>query len=76
MEELNLFIGFQVTGDSIYNLTRLGEIETDKSDRPLDPPKIISVEVGRAALGISCPYFLVVESDDVFLMLSCLYLLL
>jgi peptidyl-prolyl cis-trans isomerase SDCCAG10 len=36
-----------VTGDSIYNLTRLGEIEADKNDRPLDPPKIISVEVGR-----------------------------
>lgn len=38
---------FQVTGDSIYNLSRLAELETDKSDRPLDPPpKIISVEVG------------------------------
>lgn len=38
---------FQVTGDSIYNLTRLSEIETDKDDRPLDPPKILSVEVSR-----------------------------
>lgn len=36
----------QVTGDSIYNLLQLGEVETDKNDRPLDPlPKIISVEV-------------------------------
>jgi len=36
----------KVTGDSIYNLTRLGEVETDKDDRPLDPPpKITSVEV-------------------------------
>lgn len=36
----------KVTGDSIYNLTRLGEVETDKNDRPLDPPpKILSVEV-------------------------------
>ncbi|KAI4377525.1 hypothetical protein MLD38_015132 [Melastoma candidum] len=36
----------KVTGDSIFNLTRLSELETDKDDRPLDPPpKIISVEV-------------------------------
>lgn len=42
----NLFPSLQVTGDSIYNLTRLGEVETDKDDRPLDPPpKITSVEV-------------------------------
>lgn len=24
----------QVTGDSIYNLLHLGEVETDKNDRP------------------------------------------
>ncbi|XP_022941219.1 peptidyl-prolyl cis-trans isomerase CYP57 [Cucurbita moschata] len=35
----------KVTGDSIYNLTSLGEFETDKDDRPVDPPKIKSVEV-------------------------------
>jgi peptidyl-prolyl cis-trans isomerase SDCCAG10 len=36
-----------VTGDTMYNLLRLGEVETDKNDRPLDPaPKILSVEVG------------------------------
>lgn len=40
-------ICFQVTGDTMYNLLRLGELETDKNDRPLDPPpKILSVEVG------------------------------
>ena len=44
---LELFPFLQVTGDSIYNLIRLGEVETDKNDRPLDPPpKITSVEVG------------------------------
>lgn len=36
----------KVTGDSIYNLLHLGEVEADKNDRPLEPlPKIISVEV-------------------------------
>ncbi|EXB57655.1 Peptidyl-prolyl cis-trans isomerase CWC27-like protein [Morus notabilis] len=36
----------KVTGDSIYNLTRLGDLETDKDDRPLDPPpRILSVEI-------------------------------
>ncbi|KAI8536545.1 hypothetical protein RHMOL_Rhmol10G0265600 [Rhododendron molle] len=35
----------EVTGDSVYSLTRLGEVETD-IDRPLDPPpEITSVEV-------------------------------
>lgn len=36
-----------MTGDTLYNLLRLGDAETDKNDRPLDPPKILSVEVGR-----------------------------
>jgi peptidyl-prolyl cis-trans isomerase SDCCAG10 len=45
LDKKNTIFG-KVTGDSIYNLTRLGEIETDKEDRPLEPPpKIISVEV-------------------------------
>ncbi|KAG2298830.1 hypothetical protein Bca52824_035302 [Brassica carinata] len=36
----------KVTGDSIFNLLRLGEVDTGKDDRPLDPaPKILSVEV-------------------------------
>ncbi|KAL8537458.1 hypothetical protein ACS0TY_012548 [Phlomoides rotata] len=36
----------KVTGDSIFNLLHLGEVETDKNDRPVDPlPKILSVEV-------------------------------
>jgi len=37
----------------MYNLLRLGEVETDKNDRPLDPPKILSVEV-RCALDLYC----------------------
>ncbi|XP_021907606.1 peptidyl-prolyl cis-trans isomerase CYP57 isoform X2 [Carica papaya] len=36
----------KVTGDSIFNLMRIGEVDTDKNDWPLDPaPKICSVEV-------------------------------
>ncbi|KAK6119577.1 hypothetical protein DH2020_046679 [Rehmannia glutinosa] len=36
----------KVTGDSIFNLLQLGEVETGKDDRPLEPlPKILSVEV-------------------------------
>ncbi|KAK3011041.1 hypothetical protein RJ639_012662 [Escallonia herrerae] len=36
----------KVTGDSIYNLVNLGDVEIGENDRPLDPPpKIISVEV-------------------------------
>uniref|UniRef100_A0A803N200 PPIase cyclophilin-type domain-containing protein n=1 Tax=Chenopodium quinoa TaxID=63459 RepID=A0A803N200_CHEQI len=45
LDKKNTIFG-KVTGDSIYNLLRIGEVETDKDDRPLDPaPKITSVEV-------------------------------
>ncbi|GFZ15554.1 cyclophilin-like peptidyl-prolyl cis-trans isomerase family protein [Actinidia rufa] len=63
----------KVTGDSIYNLIRLGEVETDKNDRPLDPPpKITSVEVlwnpfedivPRVATARSLPSF-TVDADN------------
>ncbi|KAM0011306.1 putative peptidylprolyl isomerase [Helianthus debilis subsp. tardiflorus] len=36
----------KVTGDSLYNLLNMGDIETDKDDRPVDsPPKILSIEM-------------------------------
>ncbi|KAL5559471.1 hypothetical protein UlMin_035682 [Ulmus minor] len=45
LDKKNTIFG-KVSGDSIYNLVRLGEVETDKNDHPLDPPpKILSVEI-------------------------------
>ncbi|GMH06941.1 hypothetical protein Nepgr_008781 [Nepenthes gracilis] len=45
LDKKNTIFG-KITGDSIYNLLRLGDVETDKNDRPLDPPpKILSIEV-------------------------------
>ncbi|XP_034683697.1 peptidyl-prolyl cis-trans isomerase CYP57 [Vitis riparia] len=45
LDRKNTIFG-KVTGDSLYNLPRLGDVEIDKNDRPVDPPpKIISVEV-------------------------------
>lgn len=45
LDKKNTIFG-KVTGDSIYNLLRIGEVETDNDDRPLDPaPKITSLEV-------------------------------
>ncbi|GAB2285971.1 cytochrome P450 monooxygenase 57 [Dionaea muscipula] len=45
LDKKNTIFG-KVTGDSIFNLLRLGDVETDKDDRPLDPPpKILSTEV-------------------------------
>ncbi|XP_073008007.1 peptidyl-prolyl cis-trans isomerase CYP57 isoform X1 [Typha latifolia] len=36
----------KVTGDSIFNVLTLGDVETDKDDRPLyPPPKILSAEI-------------------------------
>ncbi|KAG0459504.1 hypothetical protein HPP92_022632 [Vanilla planifolia] len=45
LDRKNTIFG-KVTGDSIYNLLRLGDVETDKDDRPIHPaPKILFVEV-------------------------------
>ncbi|XP_057516495.1 peptidyl-prolyl cis-trans isomerase CYP57 isoform X1 [Amaranthus tricolor] len=45
LDKKNTIFG-KVTGDSIYNLLRIGEVETDSDDRPMDPaPKITSIEV-------------------------------
>ncbi|KAL2935392.1 Peptidyl-prolyl cis-trans isomerase CYP57 [Bienertia sinuspersici] len=45
LDKKNTIFG-KITGDSIYNLLRIGEVETDQDDRPVDPaPKITSVEV-------------------------------
>ncbi|KAL8439505.1 hypothetical protein Efla_001436 [Eimeria flavescens] len=35
----------KVTGPSLFNLLRIGELPIDKCDRPLDPPVIIRTEV-------------------------------
>lgn len=44
LDKKNTIFG-KVTGDSIYNLLALADVETDKDDRPVYPPKILSVEV-------------------------------
>ncbi|PKA57299.1 Peptidyl-prolyl cis-trans isomerase-like 2 [Apostasia shenzhenica] len=45
LDRKNTIFG-KVTGDSIFNLLRLGEVDTGKDDRPTYPvPKILSVEV-------------------------------
>lgn len=35
----------QITGNTIFNALRMGDVDTDKDDRPLDPPRLVSVEV-------------------------------
>ena len=35
----------KVTGNTIFNVLRMGDVEVDESDRPIDPIKILSVEV-------------------------------
>ncbi|XVF89055.1 hypothetical protein PTKIN_Ptkin19aG0100200 [Pterospermum kingtungense] len=45
LDRKNTIFG-KITGDSIFNLLRIGEVDTDQNDRPLDPvPRIKSVEV-------------------------------
>ncbi|EOY29956.1 Cyclophilin-like peptidyl-prolyl cis-trans isomerase family protein isoform 1 [Theobroma cacao] len=45
LDKKNTIFG-KVTGDSIFNLLTIGEVDTDQNDRPLDPPpRIKSVEV-------------------------------
>ncbi|DAZ97826.1 TPA: hypothetical protein N0F65_002496 [Lagenidium giganteum] len=35
----------KVTGNTIFNLLSVGDMETDSSERPLNPPKLLSAEV-------------------------------
>jgi len=35
----------KVTGDSLFNVVRIGELDTDKEDKPYEPPEILSIEV-------------------------------
>lgn len=35
----------QVVGNTIYNVLKMGELETDDKERPIYPPKIISASV-------------------------------
>uniref|UniRef100_K3WTN7 PPIase cyclophilin-type domain-containing protein n=1 Tax=Globisporangium ultimum (strain ATCC 200006 / CBS 805.95 / DAOM BR144) TaxID=431595 RepID=K3WTN7_GLOUD len=35
----------KITGNTIFNLLSVGDVETDAKDRPLHPPKLLSVEV-------------------------------
>ncbi|EMR09263.1 hypothetical protein PNEG_02597 [Pneumocystis murina B123] len=35
----------RIVGNSIYNVLRMAELETDKNERPLYPPKILSTDV-------------------------------
>ena len=35
----------KVTGNTIFNVLRMGDVEVDERDRPIDPIKILSVEV-------------------------------
>ncbi|XWS26439.1 hypothetical protein CRYUN_Cryun26dG0032600 [Craigia yunnanensis] len=45
LDRKNTIFG-KITGDSIFNLLRIGEVDIDQNDRPLDPPpRIKSVEV-------------------------------
>jgi peptidyl-prolyl cis-trans isomerase SDCCAG10 len=46
-EELNKrnTIFGKVVGDTLYNLVGMGELETDDSERPLNPPQITRIEV-------------------------------
>jgi peptidyl-prolyl cis-trans isomerase SDCCAG10 len=40
----SLFL-FQIVGNTIFNLLKLGELETDKEDRPIFDARIISCKV-------------------------------
>ena len=45
LERKNTLFGRIAVGDTIFNALRIGELEVDKLDRPVHPPRIISTEV-------------------------------
>eukprot|EP00897_Mesotaenium_endlicherianum_P010581 jgi/Mesen1/9551/ME000640S08901 len=44
LDKRNTIFG-KVTGDTVYNLPKLAEVDVGDDDRPLDPPEILSVDV-------------------------------
>ncbi len=45
MSHWSVVLWLQVTGDTVYNIIRLAEVECDRDERPLNPHKIRSTEV-------------------------------
>jgi len=45
LERKNTLFGRVAVGDTIFNALRIGDMEVDKLDRPLHPPRIITIEV-------------------------------
>lgn len=45
LERRNTLFGRIATGDTVFNALRIGDLEVDKLDRPVHPPRIISTEV-------------------------------
>jgi peptidyl-prolyl cis-trans isomerase SDCCAG10 len=45
LERRNTLFGRIAVGDTIFNALRIGDLETDKLDRPIHPPRIITIEV-------------------------------
>lgn len=44
IDKKNTIFG-KIVGESIYNLINIQNIDTDSQDRPIDPPKIISIQI-------------------------------
>ena len=45
LEKRNTLFGRIAVGDTVFNALRIGELEVDKLDRPVHPPRILSTEV-------------------------------
>lgn len=54
----------KVGGHTLYNLIKIGSIENDKNDRPLNPPKIVRVEVLENAFNDIVPRLLVMHDES------------
>ena len=44
LDKMHTIFG-KVTGNTIFNVLRMGECETDKDDRPIEPPRLLGVDV-------------------------------
>ena len=64
----------QVTGNTIFNVLRLGEMDCDADDRPLEPPRIINCEVLNNPFDDIVPrlWHLLVSEKNHLLRLCCL----
>jgi peptidyl-prolyl cis-trans isomerase SDCCAG10 len=63
----------KVTGNTIYNVTRLSEVEVDINEKPVDPVQILKAEVLWNPFDDIIPRYFMLKTD--FVLFTCFFFL-